>query len=96
MQKIDEQMMENICILSKLYLDDEEKEKAKEQMQKMLDYVEKLNDLDTEKTETDPYLFEVGNVFREDVVEELDMKEELLSQAPAKKDGQYEVPKTIG
>lgn len=96
MQKIDEQMMENICILSKLYLDDEEKEKAKEQMQKMLDYVEKLNDLDTDKTEADPYLFEVGNVFREDVVEDQDMKEELLSQAPAQKDGQYEVPKTIG
>ena len=44
---IDDETMENVCILAKLSLSEEEKEKAKAQMQKMLDYVEKLDELDT-------------------------------------------------
>ena len=43
---IDDETMENVCILAKLSLSEEEKEKAKAEMQKMLDYVEKLDELD--------------------------------------------------
>ena len=39
---IDDETMENVCILAKLSLTEDEKEKAKEDMQKMLDYVDKL------------------------------------------------------
>ena len=46
---IDDETIENVCILAKLSLSDEAKEKAKEDMQKMLDYVEKLDELDTEE-----------------------------------------------
>ena len=42
---IDDETIENVCILAKLSLSDEAKEKAKEDMQKMLDYVEKLDEL---------------------------------------------------
>ena len=45
---IDDETIENVCILAKLSLSDEAKEKAKEDMQKMLDYVEKLDELDTD------------------------------------------------
>ena len=48
---IDDETMENVCILAKLSLSEEEKEKAKAQMQKMLDYVEKLDELDTSEVE---------------------------------------------
>ena len=41
-KQIDEETMENVCILAKLSLEGEEREKAKQEMQKMLDYVEKL------------------------------------------------------
>ena len=41
---IDDETMENVCILAKLSLTEDEKEKAKEDMQKMLDYVDKLDD----------------------------------------------------
>ena len=43
---IDDETIENVCILAKLSLSDEAKEKAKQDMQKMLDYVEKLDELD--------------------------------------------------
>ena len=43
---IDDETMENVCILAKLSLTEDEKEKAKEDMQKMLDNVYKLDELD--------------------------------------------------
>lgn len=65
---IDDETIENVCILAKLSLSDEAKEKAKEDMQKMLDYVEKLDELDTDGVEPLSHIFGDQNVFREDVV----------------------------
>ncbi len=49
---IDDETIENVCILQKLSLTEEEKaKKAKQAMQKMLDYVEKLDELDTDGVE---------------------------------------------
>lgn len=93
---IDDETMENVCILAKLSLSDEEKEKAKEDMQKMLDYVEKLDELDTEGVEPMSHIFGDENVFREDEVTNGDRKEAMLANAPKAKEGQYQVPKTIG
>ena len=93
---IDDETMENVCILAKLSLTEDEKEKAKEDMQKMLDYVDMLNKLDTSDVEPRTHIFPVKNVFREDVVLESTPREELMKNAPKEKDGQFLVPKTIG
>ena len=93
---IDDETMENVCILAKLSLSDEEKEKAKADMQKMLDYVEKLDELDTENVEPLSHIFGDRNVFSEDVVTNGDEKEAMLANAPKAKEWQYQVPKTIG
>lgn len=93
---IDDETIENVCILAKLSLSDEDKEKAKEDMQKMLDYVEKLDELDTDGVEPLSHIFGDQNVFREDVVTNGDNKEAMLANAPKAKEGQYQVPKTIG
>lgn len=93
---IDDETMENVCILAKLSLSDEAKEQAKQDMQKMLDYVEKLDELDTEGVEPLSHIFGDENVFREDVVTNGDNKDAMLANAPKAKDGQYQVPKTIG
>ena len=95
-QIIDDAVMENVEILAKLALTEEEREKAKEKMQEMLDYVDKLNELDTEGIEPLAHTFSVGNVFREDVVTNGDGSEATLANAPVKKDGGFKVPKTIG
>ena len=63
--------------------------------QEILDYMEKLNELDTENVEPLVNLYERGNVFREDQVQDNDIKEMIVEGAPRKKDGQYMVPKTI-
>ena len=93
---IDDETIENVCILAKLSLIDEAKEKAKEDMQKMLDYVEKLDELDTDGVEPLSHIFGDQNVFREDVVTNGDNKEAMLANAPKATEGQYQVPKTIG
>ena len=87
--------MEYVGILAKLELKDEEKESARQDMQKMLDYVDKLNELDTSKVEPMTHIFEMGNVFREDEVTNGDDRDAMLAKAPEVKEGQYKVPKTV-
>ena len=89
-EKITLETIEDVSILAKLKLDP-----ARKDMQKMLDYVEKLNELDTDGVEPLTHLFSYGNVFREDIVTNGDASEEMLANAPKAKDGQYQVPKTI-
>ena len=93
--KILDEVMANTELLAKLALTDEEREKSRQEMEKILGYVDKLNELDTEGVEPLISLFPVENVFREDQVVNGDMRDELVDLAPSKKDGQYLVPKTV-
>lgn len=93
---ISDETIEYVGILAKLELNDDEKERAKKDMGEMLDYIDKLNELDTEGVEPMSHVFPVNNVFREDVVTHEDGSEDTLANAPVKKDGGFKVPKTIG
>ncbi len=92
---ITDEMMEYVGILAKLELDEKEREQAKCDMGRMLDYIDKLNELDTDGVEPMSHVFPVSNVFREDVVRNGDEREAMLANAPKTKDGAYKVPKTI-
>lgn len=87
--------IEYVGILAKLELSDEEKEQAKSDMGRMLDYIDKLGELDTTDVEPMSHVFSVENVFREDVVTNGDERERLLSNAPQEKDGMFVVPRTF-
>ena len=92
---ISDETIEYVGILAKLELNEEEKEQAKKDMGNMLDYIDKLNELDTEGVEPMSHVFPVQNVFREDVVANGDDRDNMLANAPEKKDGTYMVPKTF-
>ena len=94
--KISDETIEYVGILAKLELSDEEKEEAKADMEKMLDYIDTLNELDTTGIEPMSHVFPVNNVFREDVVTNGDGSEETLANAPQRKEDSFEVPRTIG
>ena len=94
-EQLDRETMENVALLSKLMLSEEEMEKAKEEMQRMLDYVDKLNELDTSGVEPMSHVFPVRNVFREDVVTNGDGSEDTLANAPEAQDNSFVVPRTI-
>ena len=90
-----DETMEYLEILSQISLTEEEKKQTAEELEKILDYMKKLEELDTEGIEPMSHVFPVQNVFREDVVENGDQREAMLQIAPEKKEGQYLVPKTV-
>lgn len=92
---ISDETIEYVGILAKLELSDEEKAQAKKDMGRMLDYIDKLGELDTDGVEPMSHVFPVKNVFREDVVTNSDTRVELLSNAPEEKDGMFMVPRTF-
>ena len=92
---ISDETIEYVGILAKLELSEDEKEQAKKDMGSMLDYIDKLNELDTSGTEPMSHVFPVNNVFREDVVTNEDTRDAILKNAPEEKDGSFMVPKTV-
>lgn len=92
---ISDETIRYVGILAKLELSGEEKEAAKKDMGRMLDYIDKLNELDTSEAEPMSHVFPVNNVFREDVVTSGDDRDRILKNAPQQKDGAFKVPKTV-
>ena len=92
---IDDATIEYVGILAKLDLSEEEKEQAKKDMASMLDYIDKLGELDTTGIEPMSHVFPVENVMREDVVTNGDGSEETLANAPERHDTSFVVPKTV-
>lgn len=87
--------MEYLEILSQISLTEEEKQETAGELKKILDYMEKLEELDTNGVDPMSHVFQVQNVFREDIVEGEDQREAMIENAPKKKEGQYLVPKTV-
>jgi len=88
--------VEHIAELARLEFNDSEKQKLTHELNEILKYVEKLDELDTSNVEPLSHVIELNNVFREDVVQPSIPTEEALKNAPAKKDTFFRVPKVIG
>ena len=88
--------VEYVASLARLEFSEKEKEKLTHELNEILRYVEKLNELDTEKVEPLSHVIELGNVFRDDEVKSSIAQEEALENAPAKNDKFFKVPKVIG
>lgn len=92
---ISDETIEYVGILAKLELSDEDKEDAKKDMASMLDYIDKLGELDTEGIEPMSHIFPVQNVMREDVVTNGDGSDDTLKNAPESNGEAFIVPKTV-
>ena len=92
---ISDETIEYVGILAKLELSEEEKEAAKSDMGRMLDYIDMLGELDTSDVEPMSHAFPVQNVFREDKVVNGDDRDNIIANAPEEKDGMFVVPKTF-
>lgn len=93
--RISEETIEAVSILAKLELTGEEKEQARHDMAEMLDYVDMLQEPDTEGAEPLYHIFPMANVFREDVVTNGDGRDAVLKNAPGVKDSMFRVPRTV-
>lgn len=92
---ISDETLEYVGILAKLELSKEEKAAAKKDMESMLDYIDKLNELDTTGVEPMSHAFQTTNVFREDVVANGDGHKAALANAPQAKEQSFAAPKTF-
>lgn len=93
--KITDETVDYVAALAKLSLNEEQREKAKEDLGRILSYMDSMNELNTDEIEPMSHAFPITNVFREDVVTNGDNREALLANAPSKKDGCFLVPKTV-
>lgn len=93
--EISDETIEYAALLAKLELSQEEKEAAKKDMKRMLDYIDKLKELDTSGVEPMSHIFSMDNVFREDEILNGDGAEDTLANAPERRDRMFVVPKTV-
>jgi aspartyl-tRNA(Asn)/glutamyl-tRNA(Gln) amidotransferase subunit C len=87
--------VEHVAKLARLEFSEEEKKTLVSQLNRILDYMEKLNELDTSNVEPLSHVIPLTNVFREDKVKPSLPVQEVLKNAPAKSDKFFKVPKVI-
>jgi len=88
--------VEKIAELAKLKFTDDELENFTHQMNEILSYMDKLNELDTKNVKPLSHPVEQINVFRDDELRPSVSTEEALKNAPDKTDQHFKVPKVIG
>ncbi|MCK5456255.1 MAG: Asp-tRNA(Asn)/Glu-tRNA(Gln) amidotransferase subunit GatC [Melioribacteraceae bacterium] len=87
--------VEHIAKLAKLEFNDDEITNYTDDLNKILEYVDKLNELDTENVEPLYHPIEGSNVFREDKLKESVDTEDALKNAPESTHEYFKVPKVI-
>jgi len=87
--------VEYIASLAKLKFSDHEMRKLQGELNKILQYMDTLNELDTQNVEPLENINDTENVLREDEPGESLTSEEALRNAPAKTDGFFKVPKVL-
>ncbi|MDR2771803.1 MAG: Asp-tRNA(Asn)/Glu-tRNA(Gln) amidotransferase subunit GatC [Clostridiales Family XIII bacterium] len=93
--KITDDLIDYIGELSRLALSAEEREARKRDLTDILNYMDKLNELDTADLPEMTHPFDAVNCFREDVPQNGDRREEMLQNAPDRKGDYFRVFKTI-
>ncbi|MEQ8302503.1 MAG: Asp-tRNA(Asn)/Glu-tRNA(Gln) amidotransferase subunit GatC [Cyclobacteriaceae bacterium] len=93
--KIDKQTLDKIAHLARLEIAEADVPKMLEDMSKMVSFVEKLNEVNTEGVEPLTTMSHEVNVLREDEVKNQLSKEDVLKNAPDKDDNFFKVPKVL-
>ncbi|HCM78023.1 MAG TPA: Asp-tRNA(Asn)/Glu-tRNA(Gln) amidotransferase GatCAB subunit C [Cytophagales bacterium] len=93
--KIDSTTLNKIAHLARLEINKKDEPKMLEDMGKILDFVDKLNEVDTEGIEPLTTMSHETNALRDDEVKIQLTKEEVLKNAPKKDDDFFRVPKVL-
>jgi aspartyl-tRNA(Asn)/glutamyl-tRNA(Gln) amidotransferase subunit C len=93
--EVTDAMIEKLAHLARLKFNDAEKEEIKNDLQRMIVFVEKLNELDLEGVEPLMHMSNEVNVLREDEIKGSVSREEALKNAPLHDEQFFKVPKVI-
>ena len=94
-KKIDQEQVKKVAKLARLELTETEVEEFTGQLSAILDYMEKMNELDTANVEPLAHCLPVSNVFREDRAKESLGTEKTLANAPQRDGEFFKVPKIL-
>jgi len=92
---LSEDLVKHVARLCRLRLSDEELKSFTSELSGILNYIEKLNKLDTENVKPLTHVLPLSNVFREDEVRASLSRDMALANAPEKVKGFFSVPKII-
>jgi aspartyl-tRNA(Asn)/glutamyl-tRNA(Gln) amidotransferase subunit C len=92
---VDNATVDKIAELAKLEFNKSAKEDIKADLNKMLDFVDKLSELNTDNVEPLAYMLDDAPVLREDIVKGHVTQKEALKNAPNKDTDYFKVPKVI-
>ena len=93
--KVTREDVENVALLSRLSIDEKDMDKNIQDLSDFLEYVDRLQQVDTENVMPTAHVLPIQNVFREDVVKPSLDRDLALSNAPESEDGYFRVPKII-
>ena len=93
--KLTPEAVQHVARLARLEIAPEQVEKLAGQLATILEYVEKLNEVDTRDVPATSHAISLNNAFREDKVIESLSQDAALDNAPAREDGSFSVPKVI-
>ena len=93
--EVTDKLIEKVAHLARLKFDDAEKETIKKDLQRMIEFADKLNELDLENVEPLLHMSEEVNVLREDEISGSVSREEALKNALEHDDKFFKVPKVI-
>ena len=93
--EVNDEMIENLASLARLHFNEEEKQEIKSDLQRMIAFIDKLNELNTENVQPVLHMSDGTNVFREDEIQGSVTREEALKNAPASDGVFFKVPKVI-
>lgn len=93
--EVNDKLVEKLARLARLRFEDEEKEAIKNDLQRMIGFVEKLNELDLEAISPLLHMSDEVNVLREDEIKGSVSREEALKNAPDHDEKFFKVPKVI-
>ena len=93
--EVNDAMVDKLADLAKLEFNDAEKQEIKHDLQRMIAFVEKLNELDLTGIEPMLHMSDEVNVLREDEIKGSISREEALKNAPLHDERFFKVPKVI-
>jgi len=92
---ITNKLIQDIAALAKLEFDERSAEQMKADLEKIIGFVDKLSEIDTEGVEPLIYLSEEVNVLREDEIKAVVSQVEALKNAPEKDSDYFKVPTVL-
>lgn len=93
--QITKDLVSYVAALSRIELEDDEIDEMQKQMNDIVNYMDTLNQLDTDSTEPLSHVFAITNVMRDDEVKPSYDREDILKNAPERTDETFVVPKTV-